>query len=260
MLDITKKPDSVNLYVVTFNAPLQLRLLLNSFRSANPELLQETNKFLIDNSVDISTQPEYDRLAREFGFKVIRRGNMGITGSRYWAATHFNSSNSVYMLWFEDDMLLVDDRSLCKNGLNRNVAGWLRKCIEIVKSEKLDYLKISFTEFWGDHHKQWAWHNLSKEDQSNYDTVMKWHTSGAFSGLAYMLGEVYYSNWPSVMTKAGNRKVFLDPHYKEPPSETDVMRDSFLMLQKNQLKSGVLMASLVDHNRMHYYDGIRKEA
>jgi hypothetical protein len=265
MIDITPVPDKVNLYVVTFNAPKQLRLILNSFRSANPELLKDTTKILIDNSIDADAHKENDRLAREFGFKVIRRGNMGITGSRYWIATNFNESDSDYMLWFEDDMLLVDDQSLCKNGLNRHVADWLRKCIQIVKDEKLDFLKIAFTEFWGDHHKQWAWHNLPKEDQAVYfpdkDLRMKWSNSGVFSGLAYMLGEVYYSNWPCVMTKAGNRKIFLDPQYTAPPYEQDVMRDAFIRTRKGVLKSGVLMATLVNHNRVHFYESnVRKEA
>lgn len=240
-------------------------MLLDSFVNSNPELLQIENKILIDNSVDTSTIPEYDRLARQFGLTVIRRGNMGITGSRYWVAEHFNKSDGDYMLWFEDDMLLVPEQSICRNGLQRHVDNWLRKCLEIVKTEKLDFLKISFSEFWGDHHKQWSWHNLSLEDKPKYfptmNLKMQWNYSGVFSGLSYLIGEVYYSNWPCLMTKAGNRKVFLKPKYKNPPHEQDVMGDAYKLLKAGGLRSGVLMASLIDHNRVHYYDDTgRKEA
>lgn len=266
MIHISRKTLKVDLYIVTFNSPPQLRLLLDSIALANPELLKLESKTLIDNSIDLTTIEAYDKIALDYGFEVIRQGNMGITGSRYWAAKRFDQSDSDYMVWFEDDMLLVaDETKVCRNGLNCYVPNWLRKCISIIKDESLDLIKISFTEFWGDHHQQWAWHNLaSDEERSQYfssaDHPMIWHRSATFSGLSYLIGEVYYCNWPSVITKAGNRKLFIDPKFEAPPFEQDVMRESFIQIRAGKFKSAVLMASLVNHNRVYHYNGdIRKE-
>jgi hypothetical protein len=262
--EMNKKGTGTNLYVVTFNSPPQLQLLFDSVEASNPELLKVKGRFLIDNSTDTSTIPDYDAIASKYGFKVIRMGNVGICGARQWAAQHFHESDSKYIVWFEDDMLMVKDKSEhCKNGLNMHVDNWLDKCIKIVEKEKLDFLKISFSEFFGDHHKQWAWHNVPENIRKKYfpdgTCRMKWKESGCIDGLSYLIGEVYYSNWPSVMTKAGNYKVFLETKFASPFEQT-IMSQAFQTMKKGRLRSGVLMSSLVNHNRVyHYKREIRKE-
>ena len=254
----------VSLYIVTFNSPPQLQLLLDSISRSNPELLKIKRRFLIDNSTDDTTKTAYDAIVSQYDFKLVRKGNLGICGARQWAAKHFGNSNSEYILWFEDDMLMVDSIQLCKNGLNQHVEDWISKCISIIDKEKLDFLKLSFSEYWGDHHEQWAWHNLPLEEKSKYFPAdyhrMQWKESGSLLGLSYLIGEVFYSNWPSLMTKTGNKKIFLDPNY-ESPFEQTIMSDSFKLLRAGKLRSGVLMASLVNHNRVYFYQpDLRKEA
>lgn len=262
-VDMNKSGRGTNLYITCFNIPQQLQLLLDSMEKYNPELLKNTKKYLIDNSIDETTFPVFDDLANKYGFEVIRRGNMGVCGARQWAAQHFHESDAKYIVWFEDDMLMQDKNILCKNGLNMHCDNWLDKCIKIVEEEKLDFIKISFSEFFGDHHKQWAWHNVPAHVKNKYfpdgKHRMRWKESGCIDGLSYLIGDVYYSNWPSVMTKAGNYKVFLETVYASPFEQT-IMSQAFQTMKKGRLRSAVLMASLVNHNRVHHYSKeIRKE-
>ncbi len=262
-VDMNKSGSGTNLYVITFNSPPQLKLLFDTIDVSNPELWNVKGKFLIDNSTDESTREEYDKMAKEKGFEVVRKGNLGICGGRQWAAEHFHSSDAKYMVWFEDDMLMEPENKLCKNGLIMHCNNWLNKCIKIIDEEYVDFVKISFSEFFGDHHKQWAWHNVPPHIKRQYfpdgKHRMKWKESGCVDGLSYLIGDVYYSNWPSVMTKAGNYKIFLETKYASPFEQT-IMSHSFQLSKKGRIKSAVLMASLVNHNRVyHYAKDIRKE-
>lgn len=260
---MNREGNGTNLYITCFNIPEQLLLLMNSIEKSNPELLRNSNKYLIDNSIDETTRPAFDDIAQKYGFEIIRKGNMGVCGARQWAAGHFHESKAKYIVWFEDDMLMVDKTTLCKNGLNMHVDDWLGKCIKIVEEEKLDFIKISFSEFFGDHHKQWAWHNVPQNVKNKYfpdgKHRMRWKESGCIDGLSYLIGDVYYSNWPSVMTRAGNYKIFLETVYAAPFEQT-IMSHAFQLMKKGRIRSAVLMASLVNHNRVHHYaKEIRKE-
>jgi glycosyltransferase involved in cell wall biosynthesis len=236
---------------------------MDSIEKYNPELFSDTNKYLIDNSTDETTRPVFDNIAKKYGFEVIRKGNMGICGARQWAAKHFHDSGAKYIVWFEDDMFMQEPNVLCKNGLNMHVDDWLRKCIKIIEQENLDFIKISFSEFFGDHHKQWAWHNVPQGVKNKYFADgkhrMRWKESGCIDGLSYLVGDVYYSNWPSVMTKAGNWKIFLEVPFASPYEQT-IMSNTFSLMKKGRIRSAALMASLVNHQRVfHYAREIRKE-
>lgn len=260
---MNEQGEGVNLYIVTFNSPPQLKLLLQTITDYNPELFTKTNKFLINNSTDDSTTEDYNEICAAYDFTQVKEGNMGICGARQWAAKHFDASNAKYIVWFEDDMLMEKENKLCRNGLNMHVNDWLGKCIKIVEEENLDFIKISFSEFFGDHHKQWAWHNVPQEIRDKYfadgTCRMKWNKSGCIDGLSYLIGEVYYSNWPSVMTRAGNYKIFLETSYAMPFEQT-IMSHCYQLTTKGRMRSAVLMASLVNHDRVyHYSKEIRKE-
>jgi hypothetical protein len=260
---MNKTGSGVNLYITCFNIPDQLMLLIDSMEKHNPELLKNTNKYLIDNSIDETVIPKFDEIGKKYGFEVIRKGNMGVCGARQWAAQHFHESKAKYIVWFEDDMLMHGENNLCKNGLNMHCHNWLDKCIKIVEEENLDFIKISFSEFFGDHHKQWAWHNVPQIIKNKHfpdgKHRMRWKESGCIDGLSYLIGDVYYSNWPSVMTKAGNYKIFLETVFASPFEQT-IMSQAYQTMKKGRLRSAVLMASLVNHNRVyHYSKDIRKE-
>lgn len=259
------KPKRTHLYLVTFNSPPQLQLMMDSITNANPELFAATEKFLINNSVDVTTDQAYTEMAKRYDFSEIKMGNLGICGARQWAAQHFHDSGADYLVWFEDDMLLVSENRYCeKNGLAMSCPNWLKKCQKILEKEKLDFVKLAFSEFYGDHHKQWAWHNVPADYRAEHfpkedDKRMKYSHSGSFDNLAYLVGEIYYSNWPSVMTREGNYKIFLETVYAYPYEQT-IMSHAYQLTKSERLRSAVLMATLVDHNRVfHYSKDIRKE-
>ena len=78
-------------------------------------------------------------------------------------------------------------------------------------------------------------------------------------GLAYTEGEVYYCNWPQIMSQAGNRKVFLETKWEYPYEQT-WMSYVHQEIVKGQIKAGLLLASPTEHNRFdHYGPGERKE-
>jgi len=61
------------------------------------------------------------------------------------------------------------------------------------------------------------------------------------------------------MTRAGNYKIFLETPYASPFEQT-IMSHCFQLTKKGRIRSAVLMASLVNHNRVyHYSKEIRKE-
>jgi len=94
----------VGLYVITFNSPNQFRTLLKSMEEYDVDFLNKTEKYLLDNSTELSTTPEYKQLCEEYNFTHIKKDNIGIVGGRVFVAEHFNSTDLDYYFWFEDDM------------------------------------------------------------------------------------------------------------------------------------------------------------
>lgn len=245
------------LYAITYNAPGQLERCLSSMETSAPELLRLRRKFLLDNSTLPDTRDAYDQLAARYGFTILRHGNLGISGGRYFCATHFHALDDAWaMLWFEDDMLIAGPTpSVCRNGFSTQVPSLLDHAAAIVVKEDLDYLKLSFTEFFGDHHLNWAWYNVpaiirrAEFPDGTYRTRID-HT-GTEDGVSYVVGELHYSNWPTLMTRRGNERLFVAKG--EPLHEQHTMADAFMLLRAGQLRAGALLASPILHDRTYHY-------
>lgn len=68
------------------------------------------------------------------------------------------------------------------------------------------FLKLSFTELHGDHRENWAYPNLDPARQQrcfpdNHATRVE--AIKNYAGLGYVVGEVFYSNSPALMTRPG---------------------------------------------------------
>ncbi len=246
--------DSVGLYVLGFNAPDQLRAWIASVEEADPAMLAGSRKVLLNNSTDESTFAAYDELCRTYDFEQFRLGNMGINRGRIWCARHFDETRGDAMLYFEDDMLLHTDEGLCANGFRTCVPDLLDRAKEILRHEDLDFLKLSYTEFYGDHSEHWGYYNLSDAERAEYfpdgprtrvDAIKN------YRGLSYLLGEVFYSNWPMLMTREGNRAMFLDGDV--PLFEQLLMVRALKLTRAGTLRGGVLLASPIRHHRFHHY-------
>jgi hypothetical protein len=271
-LDINK----VGLYVIAFNSPNQFSTLIKSFDLYDKEFLIKPKKYLLNNSTDESTFDEYDRLCKEFGFEHIKKDNLGICGGRQFIAEHFEKSEQDFMFFFEDDMFFYNGKdSVCKNGFNRYVNGLYSKSIQICKRENFDFLKLNYTEFFGDNGTQWSWYNVPQNIREKYwpfknrlpeigldpnAPKTEYKNILSYQGVPYSNGDVYYCNWPQVVTKEGNRKMFLETKWAHPFEQT-WMSYMFQLTKLGDLKPGLLLISPTEHNRFEHYDGkLRKES
>ncbi|MBC7426133.1 MAG: FkbM family methyltransferase [Bacteroidia bacterium] len=264
----------VSTYIITYNLPKQLSLLLNSFEDAGSYLLENTNKYLLNNSDDSSTDEAYSKLCEQYGFTEIKNGNLGICGGRQFIAEHFAESNAEHMFFFEDDMLLHTEKGSCANGLATLLPDLFQNSIEILEHEQFDFMKLSFSEFFGDNKTQWAWYNIPQTLREQYfpehlklpeiglshnPPQTNFTSIKTKNGISYLTGDIYYCNWPQVVSQKGNKTMFLDTKWGHPYEQT-WMSHFFQMTKSGDLKPGLLLASPINHNRVYHYDGkLRKE-
>jgi len=258
----------VALYVITYNSPDQFNTLCKSFEQYDKDYLDLPNrKILLNNSIDRSTDKEYDKLCEKWGFEQIKKDNIGICGGRQFIAEHFDEQEDLeHYLFYEDDMFFYNgNETTCKNGFLRKVSGLYKKSLEICNVENLDYLKLNVTEFFGDNLKQWAWHNVPSDKRKEYfpdNPVKNNHTfdfpNTIFSsikshkGLPYALGEIYYCNWPQVITREGSKKMFLDTKWANPFEQT-WMSHIFQLTREEIVRNGILLLTPTEHDRFDHY-------
>jgi hypothetical protein len=268
--------DNSALYVITFNSPNQFETLIKSMEMYDRNFLDKPKKFLLDNSSDLTTTERYKELCDKFGFEHIKKDNLGICGGRQWIAEHSHENNFDFYWFFEDDMFFYGglDKT-CKNGFVRKIPDLYNKSIQIAKKESLDFIKLNFTEFYGDNGTQWSWYNVPQSVREEYwpekSTLpvqgldpnaprTKFNEVRSYKGLAYGIGEVYYCNWPQVVSRYGNEKMFLTTKWDRPFEQT-WMSYIYQETKKENLKPALLFATPTEHDRFEFYDGkLRKES
>ncbi len=272
---VTNYNGDVGLYVITFNSPKQFETLIKSMLDYDPNFIHKTKKFLLDNSTDLSTTPRYRELCDEYNFLHIKKNNLGICGGRQFVAEHFANTDLQYMWWSEDDMFFQNKPDeTCRNGFNRYTPNLFNKCTEIMNKENFEFLKINYTEFYGDNGTCWPWYNLPQEKRNEYfpekpnlpingldpnAPKTKFNNIMSHKGLPYVDGEIYYCNWTHIISQEGNKKMFLDTKWTY-PFENTWMSHHYQLTKKNQLRGGLLLLTPVDHERFdHYAKELRKE-
>jgi hypothetical protein len=258
-----------SLYVLTFNFPEQFERLCKSFENSDSNFLTIPRKILVNNSTDRSTDSTYEYLCKKYGFEEIRKNNIGICGGRQFCAEHFESSDSDYYIFFEDDMFLYPKNcdTYCKNGFRNYINELYYKSLKIIHDNDLDYLKLSFTEFFGDSITQWAWYNVPQNvrsqhfpDRPNLPEIgldadapkTIYSTIGREKDCSYIVGDIHYCNWPLWFSREGNRKVFLDVKWERPFEQT-WMSYVFQEQKKGNINAAVLLASPINHTRDQFY-------
>lgn len=263
-LDLSK----VGLYVLGYNSPNQFKTLCESMEIYDSDFINVPKKFLLNNSTDRSTDKEYDELCKKYNFTQIKKDNIGICGGRQFIAEHFDKDTDLdFYFFFEDDMFFYNGRvNNCINGFIRKIDKLYRKSINIVYENSLDFLKLNFTEFFGDNRKQWSWFNLPSDKKKSLfpDNPFKGNVSAinapnvryelidAHQSLPYALGDVYYCNWPQVVSRQGNKKMFLDTKWENPYEQT-WMSHIFQETINKKIKPAILLASPTEHNRFDHY-------
>lgn len=279
-----KKEDSlislnlskVALYVITFNSPKQFKTLIDSMMSYDKNFIEKPIKYLLNNSTDRNTDDEYRKISEEYGFQIIwPKENLGITGGRQFIASHFDSLDLDFYFFFEDDMFFFDKKDeVCKNGFNRYTQNLYNKVLEISQKENFDFLKMNFTEFYGDNSTQWSWYNVPQVfRESHWPNNKKLPQMGidpnaprtqfkeikSHKGVPYASGEIYLCNWPILFTKKGNYKCYLETVYASPFEQT-LMSHNYQETIKGNLNPGILLMTPTEHNRFEHYDAsLRKE-
>jgi hypothetical protein len=269
-------------YAITYNLPRQFKMWAESFRVAYPEEFEKNKKYVVNNSTDPNLAQEYSDLFKEYGFEVIHEGdNLGINDGRVFCSKHFDKSNHKYMIFFEDDMLLVCDGENdadwgesptgkilkgqpCKNGFVRYIPNLFQKSIDILEDNDLDFLRLSHTEVFGDCHFNWGYKNVAHHrrdeifpDDKGSDEL-RWKTrvdyTGSYKGLAYAVGNYHYSNWPLLFNKRGNRQLFLSDEFEHWYEQTLSSLSCQYTFDK-KMKVGSLLAAPINHFRKFHYDG-----
>jgi hypothetical protein len=268
--------NNVGLYVITFNSPKQFEVLIESMLEYDKNYIEKPKKYLLDNSTDLSTTPRYKELCEKYGFEHIKKDNIGISGGRQFIAEHFqNETNLDYYFFFEDDMFFYPKKdSICRNGFRRYISNLYKISLEIMQKENFDFLKLNYSEFFGDNGTQWAWYNVPQNirttfwpnncklpqlgldpnaPKTSFDKIL------SHKNVPYATGEIYYCNWPQIVSRIGNKKMFIDTKFQSPFEQT-LMSFMYQLVKKSELYPGILLMSPTEHNRFdHYSSDLRKE-
>jgi hypothetical protein len=267
--------NKVGLYVITFNSPNQFETLIKSMLEYDKDFILKPKKFLLDNSTDLSTTPRYQELCEEYNFEHIKKDNIGIVGGRIFVAEHFDETGLDFCYFFEDDMAFYPKKGeVCRNGFNRFVPNLYSKTLQIIKNENFDFLKLNYTEFYGDNGTQWSWYNLPQDKRKELFPEKpslptqgldpnaprtKFKSIKTYQGLSYADGEIYLCNWPIVLTKKGNYKCYIETQWAHPFEQT-LMSHCYQMTVKGNINPGLLLLTPTEHYRYDHYDSsLRKE-
>ena len=174
------------------------------------------------------------------------------------------------MFFFEDDMTLNPPElkgQFCRNGFSKYVEGVYTLVHKIMEIEKYDFLKLSFTEVYMDNNKQCSWYNVPQNirekdwpennklpiqglDPNSPDTLFTYIKN--LDGTSYIEGDIYYANWPMIVSKEGNKKMFLENEWEYPYEQT-WMSHIYQKQKEGYIKAAVLLASPIWHDRIKYY-------
>lgn len=265
-------------YTLTYNTPKQFKMFVDAFKKAYPDDFEKRKKYVVDNSTDSEAIKEYREIFKENDFEIIHEGrNVGIQDGRQLIANHFAESDHDYYIFFEEDFLLVsaDDQIQNTKGFVRYIPDIFNKMIRILDEQKLDYLRMTILEFFGDNTFDWSFKNLPKDrleeffpTRSDGDEELRWKTkidylgfldSGTIGGfgvanIAYAVGDFHISNWPILFNQKGNHTVYLEIVYEHLYEQT-IMSQAKMHMKDGKLKGGCLLAAPLYHDRAYHYDG-----
>ncbi len=272
-----KKPKEhpLALYFLVFNTPKQFEYTLSTWKTAYPKEFKECKKYVVNNSNDPSVDEEYKRIFKENDMEEFKFDNIGINSGRRWVAEHFDKTDHDYYIFVEEDMLACTEVGVCKNGLSTYYGdGLFAKMIEILNNEKLDCLRLTFTEFFGDCFTAWQFQNFNQERKDKYfpakegfiaskeympNTLNKPKINylGVFKGIPYVVGGFHISNWPILYNKNGSKLVYLETRWKFEYEQTTMALASDLW-EEGRIKTGSLLASVIRHERFVHYSGEKR--
>lgn len=228
--------------ILTHNSPNQLHAILDRLHQREPEFFAKSRMVILNQSSCESFQPAYRDLCSRYQVENVCRVNRGASGGRFASAWFFQESDADAMFYFEDDMLLWQGPLCrCRFGFPNQVHNLFDKAVRIVAAESLDYLKLTFHEVYADHS-----HNYYDGTPARFDKL-----GSVDNEVGYFVGQVYYSNWPMLITREGSEKLFYPPAV----TEGDVVYRAVALAREGRLKTGVLAAYPICHTRIEERPG-----
>jgi hypothetical protein len=258
----------VNLYMLTFNFPHQAEHTIQTWLK-HPKWITHTHNILIDNSTNEEARLANAEICKKYNFEhIITNENTGINGGRFRAAKHFQESDADYYIFLEDDMGIHEPTDgFCRNGFRKYIPNLYDTILKIMNTSAVDFLKLSYTEVFMDNNIQVSWYNVPQDirsrDWPDYDKLphtgidsnaprTKFDKIEVIDGVSYITGDIYYANWPMIVGKVGNQKMFLDVTWHSPYEQT-WMSYMYQETKKGNLNPAVLLASPINHNRIAHY-------
>ena len=253
---------SIAFYSLTYNAPEQFAMWATSFVEAYPKEFATYKKYVINNTTDDTFTERYKSLFREYNFEEIKFDNIGINDARLEVAKHFSTSPHSFMVFFEDDMLLRSDSDeVTKFNLKTHFDDIFNIASNIVVDEKLDFLKLSFDEYYGDNSENWGWYNLDNTERARIFQSGHHNTRieklAVARGVPYAIGDFHYCNWPIMVSRRGNEIIFMNKMH-EYNFEQIWMGETCSKLFDGDMRVGCILGTIISHERKFQYTN-RKE-
>ncbi len=225
-------------YILTCNTPAQLEAFLASAVAAQCGL-ERYPAIVVNQSSSSRCDDGYQQICEQYRVAHVRTSNAGASGGRAKCARHFQQSPASMMFYFEDDILFHPQRDppgRCRFGFPNFVRDVLSHAVRIVVEEDLAYLKFNFHELWFDHSR-----NFTTQVPSFFEKL------SVLGEAAYFVGDVYYSNWPMLITQAASQAIFSAGEVLM--TEGTYMQRAQELRERGELRTGVLCAWPMGHDR-----------
>jgi len=221
-------------YILTHNAPNRLVTCLQKLRKADPQFFA-ARLIVVDQSTQDDAIAQNKQTAAAEGVDYVKNVNLGASGGRWYCAQHFHDTSADAMFYFEDDLIWNDGSVQPRNGIRIpiNVKTPFSTAVACLQHAKLDFLKLTF-------HEYWAAHNV---DRGAADSPRARYTIEDAVDQMFFVGDVYYSNWPMLITKRASQLIFAGA----PMSEGDYVVRAHQLRISGKLKVGVFAAEPIYH-------------
>ena len=224
----------VESYILTHNSPRRLKDCLWRLIRADARFFTRPIT-VVDQSTLDGCKKENKEIAAEYNVQYRENENLGASGGRWHCAQLHHASDADAMFYFEDDLIFnLEQKVLNKFGFPALLGAPFDLAIQAVQDLKLDYVKFAFQEHFGVHTRLWPGGNVAKYE------LHRVRDCNVF------VGDVYYCNWPMLITKKCSRLIFLD----EPKGEAATAKFALALMREQNLRFGVFAADMVMHSNL----------
>lgn len=259
-------------YIQTFESPDQLDYVFQTLKYAFGDSWDSGFDEIV--VVDCSTKQDLINKNAEICEKnnavhISDKINYGISGGRQRMAELFLKSDSEYAFQQGDGILWnpKNNAEVDPLGFTTYTPQFFTKAKKIMSYERLDYLLLTYMQKYASASWYYPWNHFSEEEKisSEYECHIrgkecpptKFKHIKSIGKLPYAVGDIPYSNWPSVWSRRFASDLILSKHNGK-ATEWGWMR--LLHYRKSNWNSAVVLTSPLKYYHKHDYDRkLRKE-